>query len=96
MQIPPKTPPGDYLLRFESLYPRNGYPKPGDIRAHIYPACAHVRIRGPGGAVLPEGVRFPEALPWDHPGLNVSWEMEYNHKLDKTFVFPGGEVWDGN
>ncbi|KAF2198830.1 hypothetical protein GQ43DRAFT_492713 [Delitschia confertaspora ATCC 74209] len=89
--IPAKTPPGIYLLRIEMTYPR-ALPN----YAQFYTSCAHINVEGVGGGRLPVGVKVPKDFPWDHPGLSISKTMEDLKKVDTGYVYPGGELWDGN
>jgi hypothetical protein len=89
--IPVKTPPGEYLLRMESTYPR-ALPN----YAQFYAACAHVSVKGAGGGHPPTGVKVPEDFPPNHPGLSISKTMEDLKKVDAAYVYPGGELWNGS
>ncbi|KAF2871660.1 glycoside hydrolase [Massariosphaeria phaeospora] len=56
--IPAVTPPGFYILRIESVYP-----KPTFNTTQLYVNCAQVEITGPGGSHEPgPTVRFPGAF----------------------------------
>lgn len=59
------TPPGLYIMRIESIYPRYEF-----NRTQFFPTCMHVRINGPGGGKTPPGptVTFPGAFDEYHPG----------------------------
>ncbi|KAF2244804.1 lytic polysaccharide monooxygenase [Trematosphaeria pertusa] len=58
--IPATTPPGEYVLRIEHLYPTP--PSPTSILnkgTQWYVSCAHIRILGDGGAEFEPTVRIP-------------------------------------
>lgn len=66
--IPDATPPGLYIMRLESIYPRAKF-----NTTQFFASCMHVQINGPGGAKTEPGptVRFPGAFDEYHPGKSI-------------------------
>ncbi|KAJ4303566.1 hypothetical protein N0V90_002465 [Kalmusia sp. IMI 367209] len=89
--IPATTPPGKYLVRWESIFP--------NVQdAQFYVNCAHVEIVNAGDAVQPG-----EAYKVKIPGLYIRGQKDvyfssYDYGLKGSldgFVPPKPEVWQG-
>ncbi|ORY00156.1 glycoside hydrolase [Clohesyomyces aquaticus] len=89
--IPRATPPGFYLLRMDSIFP-----KPEFNRTQFYASCAQVEIVGSedGGAQPGPTVRFPGAFDNYDPGVLLPAELWPGKNLTK-YKMPGPPVWTG-
>ncbi|KAF1995261.1 lytic polysaccharide monooxygenase [Amniculicola lignicola CBS 123094] len=89
--IPSTTPPGLYLLRAESIYPKAEF-----NRTQFYASCAQVQILGPGGGTEPgPTVKFPGAFDNFHEGVLITQELATGKKGLDNYKFPGPTVWTG-
>ncbi|KAI1429620.1 glycoside hydrolase [Xylaria sp. FL1777] len=95
--IPPQTPPGEYLLRIDMIWPGTVMQQYNDtLYAQMYPSCAQIRVESDAfNNTLPKGIRIPEDLSPSSPGMMVSEDMHYGRTIDEDFVYPGGPLWDG-
>ncbi|KAF2655480.1 lytic polysaccharide monooxygenase [Lophiostoma macrostomum CBS 122681] len=94
--IPKTTPPGEYLLRFESLWPSSS---PEPYRAQLFTNCAQVKIVGPGGGVPTGFARFPGTYHYGVPGVTIPKEMDTVDGGKPSglleYIAPGPSVWTG-
>jgi hypothetical protein len=85
--IPPKTPPGEYLVRVEHI----GLHEAFKDRAQFYIECLQLKINGPGGGTPGPLVQIPGIYKADDPGIKYDkWASK-----PKPYVMPGPAVWDG-
>ncbi|KAL2269661.1 hypothetical protein VTJ83DRAFT_1845 [Remersonia thermophila] len=86
--IPPKTPPGEYLVRIEHIGLHEGHVN----RAQFYITCAQLKVEGPGGGNPNPLVKIPGIYQANHPGI------AYNKWTNNPapYVMPGPRVWNGN
>ncbi|KAL2122257.1 hypothetical protein VTJ04DRAFT_2712 [Mycothermus thermophilus] len=86
--IPPKTPPGEYLVRIEHIGLHEGHVN----RAQFYITCAQLKIEGPGGGNPNPLVKIPGIYRANDPGI------AYNKWTNNPapYIMPGPKVWDGN
>ena len=85
--IPRTTPPGDYLLRVEQVWPTMF---PDYIQ--FFTNCAQVRIVGEGGGKPGPTVRFPGGYQVGGKGLVHT--QQTNDDITK-YEMPGPELWTG-
>jgi hypothetical protein len=95
--LPKQTPAGQYLMRIDYVY--TGFRYPADKYPHViaqhYPSCLQIDVTSDVTGDLPKGVKIPEILMPDQPGMMPSLD-QYNRKtVDKDYVYPGGRLWDG-
>ena len=86
--IPPKTPPGEYLVRVEHIGLHEGHKN----RAQFYIECTQLRISGEGGGTPNPLVKIPGIYKDQDPGIH------YDKWVSKpaAYVMPGPALWDGN
>ncbi|GAB1321097.1 Cellulose-growth-specific protein [Madurella fahalii] len=86
--IPPKTPPGEYLVRIEHIGLHEGHRN----RAQFYITCAQLKINGPGGGTPGPLVKIPGIYNANDPGI------AYNKWTGNPapYKMPGPAVWNGN
>ncbi|KAL5381735.1 hypothetical protein DPSP01_006922 [Paraphaeosphaeria sporulosa] len=94
--IPASTPPGEYLLRIEQIYP---VPVDELQGAQFYVNCAHVRVLGSGAeAKVPEKVYevdIPGVYHWGQSEI-YRWVDVGNESFDiRDWVAPKPDVWLG-
>ncbi|KAK3317431.1 glycoside hydrolase [Cercophora scortea] len=63
--IPPKTPPGEYLVRVEHIGLHQGHVG----KAQFYMECAQLKINGPGGGTPGPLVKIPGIYKQTDPGI---------------------------
>lgn len=86
--IPPKTPPGEYLVRVEHIGLHEGHRN----RAQFYIECLQLKIDGPGGGTPAPLVKIPGIYKANDPGIAYDkWSSN-----PKPYIMPGPQVWDGN
>ncbi|KAK0732171.1 glycoside hydrolase [Lasiosphaeris hirsuta] len=86
--IPPKTPPGEYLVRIEHIGLHEGHKS----KAQFYITCAQLKINGPGGGTPGPLVKIPGIYQQADPGIRYNkWTSS-----PAPYVMPGPAVWDGN
>lgn len=86
--IPPKTPPGEYLVRIEHIGLHEGHRN----RAQFYITCAQLKISGPGGGTPGPLVKIPGIYKANDPGIAYNkWTSN-----PAPYKMPGPAVWDGN
>lgn len=93
-KLPPQTPAGQYLLRIDQIWPGAGSSAP----PQQYPACAHIEVEPNSHSnPLPKGVKIPESLCSDCPGMMFVWQTGGSTWLDALngTLYPGGPIWDG-
>ncbi|KAM7192427.1 family 61 putative glycoside hydrolase [Naviculisporaceae sp. PSN 640] len=85
--IPAKTPPGEYLVRFEHIGLHEGHVS----RAQFYIQCLQLRINGPGGGNPSPLAKIPGIYKQADPGIR------YNKWTNNPapYVMPGPRVWNG-
>ncbi|KAK1762610.1 family 61 putative glycoside hydrolase [Phialemonium atrogriseum] len=85
--IPEKTPPGEYLVRFEHIALHEAFKD----RAQFYMECTQLRVEGPGGGTPAPLVKIPGIYKADDPGIKYDkWASS-----PKAYVMPGPKMWDG-
>ncbi|KAK4148415.1 putative endo-beta-1,4-glucanase D [Chaetomidium leptoderma] len=86
--IPPKTPPGEYLVRVEHIGLHEGHVN----RAQFYIECAQLKIEGSGGGNPSPLVKIPGIYKANDPGI------AYNKWTNNPapYIMPGPAVWNGN
>lgn len=67
-KIPIQTPTGQYLLRMDLIWARNGSAEGVGIYPQTYPSCAQIRIESNTSGRPPNGFRIPEDLSPKSPG----------------------------
>lgn len=67
--LPKNLPPGDYLLRAETIALHAAGQKGG---AQFYMSCYQIRIEGGGGGKVPQGVSFPGAYKDTDEGILIN------------------------
>ncbi|KAF2677311.1 lytic polysaccharide monooxygenase, partial [Lentithecium fluviatile CBS 122367] len=90
------TPPGQYLLRVEQIYPSLGN------ESQFYVNCAQINIIGPGGGTPTDFARFPGTYKVDEAALSlpvgeehvVGNDVRWEHGF-LPYVPPGPPVWTG-
>lgn len=86
--IPPKTPPGEYLVRVEHIGLHEGHKN----KAQFYMECTQLRISGDGGGAPSPLVKIPGIYNAEDPGIHYDkWASK-----PKPYIMPGPAVWDGN
>ncbi|KAK0625068.1 glycoside hydrolase, partial [Bombardia bombarda] len=86
--IPPKTPPGEYLVRVEHIGLHEGH----KAKAQFYIECAQLKINGTGGGTPAPLVKIPGIYTQADPGIKYNkWTSN-----PAPYVMPGPGVWDGN
>ncbi|KAF2684553.1 lytic polysaccharide monooxygenase [Lentithecium fluviatile CBS 122367] len=95
-RIPRQTPGGQYLIRVAFVDTGlKGSPYLTQY-AHLYPSCFQLSVQNDGTAgALPKGVKIPEVMSPDSPGMQMSQGMHDSRKVDEGYVYPGGDLWDG-
>ncbi|KAI0534911.1 glycoside hydrolase [Xylaria digitata] len=96
--IPPQTPPGQYLLRIDLIWPGATMKAYNDntVYAQMYPSCAQIQVESDAiDGMLPKGIKIPEDLSPSSPGINVSEAMRLGTVIDEDYLYPGGLRWDG-
>ncbi|KAF2872297.1 glycosyl hydrolase family 61-domain-containing protein [Massariosphaeria phaeospora] len=88
--IPPTTPPGQYLLRIEHIFPQTTVES-----MQLYISCAQIEVQGPGGGTPGPLVQISDYLNVENQDLAVSQEMEWDYKVDPGYKIPGPKVWTG-
>ena len=64
--------------------------------AQLYPSCAQINVKNKAGAnALPKGVKFPNIMAPNEPGMQTSDEMYGMRNVDKGYAYPGGPIRDG-
>jgi len=92
----PPNPSGQYLLRVDVVVAALANSTYNNQYAQLYPSCAQISVRHNGSAIaLSEGVRFPEVMSPDSPGLQMNADMAGMRSVDDDYVHPGGRIWDG-
>ncbi|KAK4221286.1 putative endo-beta-1,4-glucanase D [Podospora fimiseda] len=86
--IPPKTPPGEYLVRVEHIGLHEGHVN----RAQFYMTCAQLKINGPGGGNPQPLVKIPGIYKSNDPG--IAYNKWTNNPAQ--YRMPGPAVWNGN
>ncbi|KAI1284704.1 glycoside hydrolase [Xylaria sp. FL0933] len=96
-KIPLQTPPGQYLLRIDMIWPGTVINQSNDtLYAQLYPSCAQIQVESDASTnTLPKGINIPEGLSPSSPGMTVSEDMHYGRTMDEDFVYSGGPLWDG-
>lgn len=92
--IPATTPAGDYLLRFEHVYP---LPVDSLQGAQYYANCAHVRIVNPSAKVGTPGptVKIPGVYTFGMKELYFYADVGNETYDIRDFVEPKPVVWSG-
>ncbi|EAQ85642.1 hypothetical protein CHGG_06895 [Chaetomium globosum CBS 148.51] len=86
--IPPKTPPGEYLVRVEHIGLHEGFKN----RAQFYMECAQLKITGPGGGTPGPLAKIPGIYKASDPGIAYDkWKSN-----PAPYQMPGPAVWNGN
>ncbi|KAI0397556.1 glycosyl hydrolase family 61-domain-containing protein [Xylariaceae sp. FL0594] len=90
--LPKETPAGQYLLRLDMANPG----RVNVTNAQIYATCAQIEVVGDAGnGTLPKGIRIPEDMTDDSPGMSMSRSMNNGQSVDADYVYAGGPLWDG-
>ncbi|KAF2676453.1 lytic polysaccharide monooxygenase, partial [Lentithecium fluviatile CBS 122367] len=96
--IPASTPPGDYLLRFEHIYP---LPTNSLQGSQFYANCAHVKITNPSANVGTPGptVKIPGVYTFGQKGIGNLEPKQKRRKLTgRTEIYfyadVGNETYD--
>lgn len=86
--IPPRTPPGEYLVRVEHLAIHESHVGKGQF----YMECAQFKVEGPGGGSPGPLVKIPGLYKASDPGI------AYNKWTNNParYVMPGPAVWADN
>ncbi|KAI0424435.1 glycosyl hydrolase family 61-domain-containing protein [Xylaria sp. FL1042] len=92
--VPKETPAGDYLLRAD-LVNTGAFESNFIIPAQLYPSCLQIRVESDFQGSLPLGIKIPEDLMNESPGMTVSRSMDRAEKVDEDYVYPGGMLWTG-
>jgi hypothetical protein len=93
-EIPVQTPPGEYLMRMDQIRP--GLYGSYFLRlAQLYPSCAQLNVISNSTAPLPTGIKLPQDVIHQAPGMYMSSEMDAAQKIDERWQYPGGPLWDG-
>ena len=61
----------------------------------IYATCAQISVESEYSGDLPEGIKIPEGLSKESPGMSTSLAMYRQEVIDEGYVYPGGKLWDG-
>lgn len=86
--IPAKTPPGEYLVRFEHI----GLHEAFKNRTQFFIECAQLKITGPGGGTPSPLVNIPGIYTQTEPSIRYDkWASK-----PLPYAMPGPKVWDGN
>ncbi|KAI0513300.1 glycosyl hydrolase family 61-domain-containing protein [Xylaria bambusicola] len=93
--VPKETPDGDYLLRADLVYTGVYEFNFTSFPSQLYPSCLQIRVESDYEGSLPKGIRIPEDMMHDSPGMNTSLSMYRFDKLDDDYVYPGGMLWTG-
>ncbi|KAF2735279.1 hypothetical protein EJ04DRAFT_563457 [Polyplosphaeria fusca] len=89
--VPKTTPPGQYLLRIEHLWPQRSASGP-----QWYVNCAQVQVVGPGGGAPEEFARFPGTYEVADPGIWLQDGERGDPQINLLrYVPPGPKVWLG-
>jgi hypothetical protein len=90
--VPSATPPGDYLLRFEHIYP---LPADSLQGSQFYANCAHVRILNPTSNVGAPGpqVKIPGVYTFGQKEIYFFADVGNETYNIADFVEPKPEVW---
>ncbi|KAF2871788.1 glycosyl hydrolase family 61-domain-containing protein [Massariosphaeria phaeospora] len=85
--IPKQTPAGKYLVRVDQVYYGNSQ---YNTAPQLFPACAQIEVVSDTTGDLPKGIKIPENLQMDQPGMTSKYE-----DLPNKYTYPGGPLWDG-
>jgi hypothetical protein len=68
-KLPKQTPAGQYLIRFDTIWPGT-LQDSGAVNnyAQIYASCAQIEVESEYTGPLPKGVRIPEDMDVGSPG----------------------------
>ncbi|TGJ82975.1 hypothetical protein E0Z10_g5805 [Xylaria hypoxylon] len=93
--VPKETPAGDYLLRTDLVNTGVFEANVTTFPAQVYPSCLQIRIESDFEGSLPAGIKIPEDLMHESPGMATSLAMYRQEKVDADYVYPGGLLWTG-
>lgn len=69
-EVPKQTPEGEYLLRLDLIWPGIiDPPADGFGDPQIYTSCAHIHVSSDATGPLPKGIKIPEDIGSDSPGM---------------------------
>ena len=85
--IPPKIPPGEYLVRVEHIGLHEGHKN----RAQFYIECTQLKISGPGGGTPAPLFKIPGIYSANDPGIHYDkWAAR-----PAEYIMPGPALWKG-
>ncbi|KAI0406777.1 glycoside hydrolase [Xylaria palmicola] len=85
--VPPQTPAGQYRAVMKDN---------NTLYTQMYPSCAQIQIESDVvGNMLPKGIRIPEDMSPNSPGMMATEDMRYGRAIDEGYIYPGGLLWDG-
>ncbi|KAJ2998006.1 hypothetical protein NUW58_g458 [Xylaria curta] len=93
--VPKETPAGDYLLRADLVNTGVFEFNFTSFPAQLYPSCLQIHVESDVEGSLPKGIKIPEDLMHESPGMATSLSMYREQKLDEDYVYPGGLLWTG-
>jgi hypothetical protein len=92
-KLPEETPPGKYLMRMDTNWPRGNYP--GSVEdVQYFPTCAQIEVGSEATGELPKGFRIPEDVR-DLGGMMWTNAMANSKTVDKDYVYALGPLWTG-
>ncbi|GAW19297.1 hypothetical protein ANO14919_087830 [Xylariales sp. No.14919] len=93
--VPKETPAGEYLLRADLVNTGVFEFNFTSFPAQLYPSCLQIHVESDFEGSLPEGIKIPEDLMHESPGMVTSLGMYREEKVDEDYVYPGGRLWTG-